>query len=148
MKKHLQTIVLLSALLFPLTTAELDVGEFSGKPEDEPPASIVGEEDVSVEELSVEERILKEFPEHPSMLEVARCESGVRQYDSNGNVIRGNDNPNDVGLFQINEDYWLEEAQKQGINIYTLEGNIEMAKVILSQQGISAWNWSKHCWLK
>jgi hypothetical protein len=87
----------------------------------------------------------REFVEDPRLVDVARCESRFRQWDSQGNPLRGEINPKDVGVMQINEKYWLAESIKLGHDIYTLEGNIEMAKHILKTQGITAWSWSSHC---
>lgn len=89
----------------------------------------------------------REFVEDPRLVDVARCESRFRQWDSQGNPLRGEINPKDVGVMQINEKYWLAESIKLGHDIYTLEGNIEMAKHILKVQGINAWSWSSHCHL-
>ena len=93
--------------------------------------------------------IRHEFPHQPIMVEVARCESGMRQFKG-GEVIKNTANRNgtvDYGVFQINSIH-LPTAQKLGIDIMTLEGNIEMAKVILKSQGLNAWNPSRHCWGK
>lgn len=79
------------------------------------------------------------------MLEVARCESGLLQYE-NGKVLKGKTTP-DFGLFQINE-IWLLKAEAMGIDIYDLEGNIKMARYIYDTQGLSAWSASAFCWLK
>ena len=129
------SLIVLSFLPQPINIDDINVVE-----EEEPPLR----EEVQ-EEITIKQRVLNAFPEHPEMVKVAKCESGLKQFNLNGSVIRGVENPRDVGLFQINEHYWLAEAQKLGINIYSLEGNIEMAKVILEQQGISAWHWSSHC---
>lgn len=80
-------------------------------------------------------------------LKIAECESNLRQFGKQGNVLRGIDNPEDVGVFQINETYHLEESQKQGFNIYTAEGNIDYAMSLLKQQGSKPWHWSKKCWI-
>jgi len=80
------------------------------------------------------------------MTRIAGCESGFRQFDNQGNVLRGVVNPLDVGIFQINEYYHLTTAQEYGINIYTSEGNIDFAKMLYDSQGTTPWNWSKSCW--
>lgn len=74
------------------------------------------------------------------------CESGLRQFDRNGKVLRGKINNHDIGLFQISETYWLDTASKLGYNIYTLSDNIKMAKYIYENQGIEAWKPSQYCW--
>ena len=40
----------------------------------------------------------------PAMMKkIAQCESGSRQFNDEGNVLRGEINPMDVGLFQISK---------------------------------------------
>ena len=96
----------------------------------------------------IAELIKQEFPKDPIMLRVADCESiGLRHY-VNGEVLRGEQVKEDIGLFQINETYWLEKAQAKELDIYELEGNIKMAGVILKEQGLNAWIHSRNCWLK
>lgn len=86
------------------------------------------------------------FKDTPIMAEVAYCESNHRQFDENGNVLRGRVNSQDVGVMQINEKYHLGTSQKLGINIYTLEGNLEYGKYLYDTQGVAPWVYSKPCW--
>jgi len=86
--------------------------------------------------------------ETPELLAVARCESGLRQFNKDGTVLRGVVNPQDVGILQINERYHLEESRRLGIDIYTLEGNIEYGFILYSTQGLRPWFWSEPCWGK
>lgn len=79
-------------------------------------------------------------------LKVASCESGLRQF-KDGEVLRGEVNHSDVGLFQINEHYHLADAQKLGIDIYTVSGNIEFAMRLMAKQGTTPWLPSSPCWL-
>lgn len=80
------------------------------------------------------------------MLEIARCESGDKQFHEDGTVVKGVINPKDIGRFQINEYYHLENSKKLGMDIYTLEGNTEYAMWLYEQNGTRDWNWSKKCW--
>lgn len=82
----------------------------------------------------------------PILKQIAWCESNWRQWNDDGSVLRGRQNNQDVGFFQINEYYHLETAESLGINIYTLEGNVEYALMLYETQGTTPWNWSKHCW--
>ena len=79
-------------------------------------------------------------------VEIARCESGLRQYSSDSTIVRGKVNPKDVGVFQINEDYHLRQSQEQGQNIYTTRGNIEYAILLIKKSGNKPWSASKSCW--
>ncbi|MCX6712952.1 MAG: hypothetical protein NTY66_01955 [Candidatus Vogelbacteria bacterium] len=79
-------------------------------------------------------------------LEIARCESTMRQFDKNGNVVRGLVNPKDIGIFQINEDYHLTQSRKLGLDIYTTRGNIEYAMTLIKKSGHAPWSSSEPCW--
>ncbi len=81
----------------------------------------------------------------PTMLKIAVCESRLRQYDSEGAVIKSH--TDDVGIFQVNP-VWFGTLEKAGIDPLTSEGNVKAARLIYDAQGIKAWNSSKHCWDK
>ena len=112
----------------------------SNQAEAEAPA---GDFKVEKEEPSIEALKVPEV-----MLRVANCESGNRQFHDDGTVIRGKENNQDVGRFQINEYYHLETSKKLGIDIYTWEGNTEYAMWLYENEGLTPWNWSRHCWDK
>ncbi len=77
---------------------------------------------------------------------IAKCESGGRQFDDKGRVIRGIVNPNDVGKYQINLDSWFKKAQELGYDLFTEEGNTKMALYLYSKNGTNDWNASRPCW--
>lgn len=104
------------------------------------------EEDATT--ATTEEQVRAYFSETPILAEVARCESEFRQFDANGQVLRGTVNAQDVGVMQINEHYHLATAQKLGLNIHTLEGNMAYAKYLYDTQGTRPWNYSSACWSK
>ena len=83
------------------------------------------------------------------MVKVAQCESFTQQYDpTTGGVFKGYYNPKDIGLFQINQDAWGATEVQLGVNVDTLQGNLEMAQYILKTQGLNAWIYSYPCWGK
>mgnify|MGYP001570233739 CR=1 FL=1 len=82
------------------------------------------------------------------LIKIAECESGGQHFNPDGSIKRGIVNPKDVGLYQINEFYHLETAQKMGINLYTEEGNIKYALYLYRKNGTRDWNWSRSCWNK
>lgn len=82
------------------------------------------------------------------MLEVARCESGLRHFNNDGTVLRGIVDHDDTGAFQINMRYWGEEAEKRKIDLLSLKGNIDMARIIYESYGTKPWYASKKCWDK
>lgn len=81
--------------------------------------------------------IRHEFNGDEDMVKIAHCESGTRHFTKSGEVIRSH--TNDVGIMQINVATWEKTADQMGIDIYSLDGNIEMAKHVLKVQGKTAW---------
>lgn len=79
---------------------------------------------------------------------IAQAESGWRHYDSNGNVLLGKINSNDIGLFQINKKFHLEKAKEMGLDIYQPLDNIKFAIYLYKKEGTTPWNWSKKIWSK
>lgn len=74
------------------------------------------------------------------MVEVARGESGLRQWYDNGKVVRGRVTPTDTGLFQISSPHWDKEAKRLGLDYEnSIEDNVKMARHIADTQGITAW---------
>ncbi len=49
---------------------------------------------------------------------------------------------------QINEYYHAKTAEKMGLDIYTLEGNMAYAKYLYEKNGLSDWDASRPCWGK
>ena len=77
---------------------------------------------------------------------VADCESNGNQYDTNGNVVHGRVDWNDIGKYQINQGYWGDEAYRLGHDIYTPSGNAAMALEIYNRRGLEPWSSSQWCW--
>jgi hypothetical protein len=103
-----------------------------------------------VSEVSVSEMIVEISEERGVRtnvaLAIAQCESTHRQYNEQGEVLRGRENSQDVGVFQINEKYHLEASRSLGLDIYSTEGNIRYAMYLLENQGRAPWIHSKPCW--
>lgn len=94
------------------------------------------------------EAYVRKNANEPILVEIARCESTFRQYDANGEVIRGKVNRKDVGVMQINEHYHADDAHKLGYDIYTIEGNLAFAEYLYSKYGTDPWSSSAKCWSK
>lgn len=109
---------------------------------------IVVEAPIEPKPKTTEERVREYFNDSPIMVEVAYCESRYRQVGKDGKIMRGEVNPNDVGVMQINTMYHGKTAEKMGIDIYTLEGNLEYAKHLYKKQGVQPWRSSSPCWEK
>jgi hypothetical protein len=95
------------------------------------------------------ESVVREyFADIPLMAEIAKCESRYRQFEKDGSVFRGIVNDKDVGLLQINEYYHLKRAKKLGIDVHTVDGNLEYARLLYEEEGSRPWNSSSPCWMK
>lgn len=83
------------------------------------------------------------------MKRIAKCESGGKHYDINGQVLmRSNTNKSvDVGLYQINS-VWFKKATELGLDITKEKDNEAMARWIYDNRGTEDWYASKHCWMK
>ncbi|KND48950.1 MAG: hypothetical protein AB200_00790 [Parcubacteria bacterium C7867-005] len=97
---------------------------------------------------NVERFVADYFEDTPILARIAECESQYRQFNSKGDVLRGVENPLDVGVMQINEKYHLEDSKKLGFNIYHIEGNVAYAEYLYEKQGAKPWMSSSPCWAK
>jgi hypothetical protein len=86
------------------------------------------------------------YADEPILIDIARCESGFRQYDKDGTLIRGNVNKADIGVMQINETYHLEKAKKLGFDLESVEGNVGYARYLYESEGAAPWSASQKCW--
>ena len=82
----------------------------------------------------------------PVFTRIAYCESRDRQFDADGNVLRGTVNSYDVGRYQINTLHWADDASKLGYDLYTENGNEAMALYIYKKFGTKPWRSSQKCW--
>lgn len=103
---------------------------------------------VPSEAKSLENYVEEYFKDTPVMIKVAYCESRFRHYEKNGTIHRGDVNPDDVGVMQINGFYHKKRAEKLGHDIYTLKGNLDYAKYLFEKEGTTPWLSSSPCWGK
>lgn len=94
----------------------------------------------------VEQYVRIYFSDVPILAEIAECESRFRHFDTRGNVLRGEENPRDVGVMQINEDFHLDTALESNVDLYTLEGNLQYARSLYEKMGTKPWKYSQKCW--
>lgn len=80
------------------------------------------------------------------MVEIAECESQFRHFNTDGDILRGEQNRRDVGVMQINEEFHLNKALEMNINLYTLKGNLLYARELYKKMGTEPWKYSKKCW--
>ncbi len=88
------------------------------------------------------------FADAPIMVDIAHCESRMRQLGKDGKIFRGTVNSDDVGVMQINSDYHEAEAKAMGIDIYSLGGNLAFARYLYEREGTQPWSSSEACWGK
>jgi len=92
-----------------------------------------------------EQVVRKTFRDTPILIQIARCESGFRQFDENGKALK-NPKSSATGVMQIMSSYHRKTAAKLGFDIRTLNGNLKYAKWLYKNEGTRPWNASKHCW--
>jgi transaldolase len=96
---------------------------------------------------AVMEKYLRQvFADDPILVEVARCESNFRHYDKDGKVVKGRVDSADIGVMQINERYHAQTAEKLGLDIHTITGNVAYAKYLFEKEGTEPWSASQKCW--
>lgn len=85
----------------------------------------------------------------PVLERIAKCESGGKHFDSNGQVLmRSNTNKTvDVGYFQINS-VWFKKASEMGLDITKEADNKKMGEWIFANRGTVDWEASRSCWSK
>lgn len=94
----------------------------------------------------VEALVRAYFKDAPVMVSIARCESGFVQTLADGSVIRGRQDSADTGVMQINTRFHAARAQKMGLDLTKLEGNLSYARILFQEQGTKPWNASAPCW--
>ena len=90
-------------------------------------------------ELNASEMVLIYFGNDAQrMKQIFTCESGMKQFDSKGNVIMSP--TRDFGIAQINEKTWDRKAKELGLDYKgSMVDNLKMAKYIYTQSGHRAW---------
>lgn len=79
------------------------------------------------------------FADAPDMVAVAKCESGFRQFNADGSVLRGGAGGKYLGIFQIGEELHRARALAEGMDIDTVAGNIAYARKLFDAQGSRPW---------
>lgn len=112
------------------------------------PASVVAPVSSAIPQaVSIEEYVQEYFKDAPVMIEIARCESRFRQFDKDGTVLK-NPTSTAMGIMQIMASLHEKPADKLGLDIYTIEGNLGYAKYLFDEQGTKPWLASSSCWGK
>jgi hypothetical protein len=93
-----------------------------------------------------EEAVREYFKDAPVMVQIARCESHFRHDLSDGSVLRGKVDNDDLGVMQINTRYHGSRAAKLGLDLHDLDDNMAFARLLYEEQGTRPWNASAPCW--
>ena len=96
---------------------------------------------------SSEAAVKRYFAGQPVLISIAKCESGMRQFDENGRVLKNPDS-SATGVMQIMASFHRRQALRLGYDINTLNGNLGYAKKLYQREGTRPWNASRHCWGK
>ena len=94
---------------------------------------------------AIEEKVRAYFVSTPIMIDIARCESRFRQYDSTGAPLDGGAG-NMIGIFQIYATVHAAVAKSLGMDIYTPDGNLAYARYLYNKEGTNPWLSSIGCW--
>lgn len=87
----------------------------------------------------------------PVMKRIAKCESGGKQFLSNGKPVtqENEGHSTDWGKFQINDKYWDKKAKELNLDYkYSEKDNERMAMWIYENYGSAPWVHSSKCWNK
>lgn len=113
----------------------------------EPKQEVVIEQKAELtKEQVIINKITEVFGENaPIMIKVARCESGIRQFDDKGQIIKNPVTP-DYGLFQINLPSHEKKLEELKLDYRELDDNIAYAKYLFDKNGLRDWQMSAKCW--
>lgn len=97
---------------------------------------------------NIEKFINDYFADIPILVEIARCESHYRHFNSKGGVLKGNEDQRDTGVMQINLFYHAKALEQLGLNIQNLDDNVAYARYLYEKEGAKPWMASSACWAK
>jgi len=105
-----------------------------------------GESDfVTGDNSGIRDHVEDVFGNDHVMVDVARCESGFRQFYAGGGILI-NVESDAVGVYQLLDSWHNNIADNMGMDIYTVEGNVDYAKVLYEADGLKPWSPSSLCW--
>jgi hypothetical protein len=86
------------------------------------------------------------FSDIPVMIAIAKCESGPRQFASDGSPLYAGTDNLMVGVFQLDKAIHYAPALALGFDITTLSGNLSYARYLYGAEGTEPWISSFDCW--
>lgn len=97
---------------------------------------------------NVERFINDYFADIPILAQIAKCESRYRQFNSSGDVLRGDRNRYDRGVMQINILYHAKTLERLELDVHDLDDNVQYARYLYEKEGAKPWMSSSACWAK
>lgn len=83
-----------------------------------------------------------------SLASFSQCESGFRQFDTDGGPFMSGYGTPDCGAFQINSAHWDGATATSSSVCVSLEANVKIAVSLYRMSGSHPWDNSKSCWNK
>jgi hypothetical protein len=128
-----------------LATSTIEIEEPLPLPKKLPPG-VNCLEDCPLIVPDVEAVVRDHFRDNPIMVEIARCESTFKHWDTDGSVLMNRQGSSATGVMQLMASYHARPAEKMGLDITDLEGNLAYAEYLYDRQGTTPWNASRNCW--
>ncbi len=98
--------------------------------------------------VTVEDHVRAYFSDEPILADIAACESRFRHFGRNGKPLKGEKNPYDLGVMQINTLYHGFKAEELGLNLKNIGDNMAYARYLYDKEGTQPWTSSERCWGK
>jgi hypothetical protein len=86
----------------------------------------------------VEDIIRFYFADVPIMIDIAKCETGYRQYNADGTALHDASGTY-VGVYQISENIHTPKALSMGFDIRTIDGNLGYARYLYTTSSTGPW---------
>ncbi len=86
----------------------------------------------------VEDAVRFYFADAPIMIDIARCETGFRQFKSDGTPLY-DPSGTYIGIFQISELLHTPKALSMGFDLRTIDGNLGFARYLYNSSGTGPW---------
>lgn len=95
----------------------------------------------------IKQKVRDYFRDIPLMVKIIECESTNRHFVE-GKILRGELEPNDIGIAQINLNFHLKESYALGLDPFDFEDNLLYARHLYEKNGSRPWKASRSCWGK
>lgn len=108
--------------------------------------SVLADASSSDPNASVPGAVQSYFVNAPVMVAIAKCESGMREFEPNGAPLYGGTDGAMIGIFQLDSTIHTKPALALGFDLGTASGNIEYAAYLYGAEGTDPWISSFPCW--